>query len=77
MGTIFQEHPQPMSKTSELKVRVEPELLQRFREAAKAEDKKVSAVIRELMEFYIRHCDRTVQADLFDQKLEDAPYERN
>ena len=54
-----------MGKTSDLKVRLEPELLELFREAAHAEDKKVSAVIRELMGTYVEHYQKTIQQDLF------------
>lgn len=54
-----------MVKSSELKVRVEPDLHEQFKEICIAEEKKVSEVIRELMHDYVENYQRRVQKDLF------------
>ncbi len=58
-----------MGKTSELKVRVEPDLLEQFRESCAAEEKKVSAVVRELMKAFIDQQKNRLQGDLFDTQI--------
>ncbi|MEW8026079.1 MAG: plasmid-related protein [Candidatus Thiodiazotropha sp.] len=58
-----------MGKTSELKVRVEPELLEQFRASCLAEEKKISTVIRELMQTFIDQQENRLQGDLFETQL--------
>lgn len=63
MGTILF-----MSKTSEIKIRVEPELQERFKLVCDIESRSVSAVIRELLTTYVEKRELELQQDMFADK---------
>lgn len=54
-----------MSKSSNYRIRVEPDLHQEFLDACKSEDKPAAQVMREFMRFYVRKHRQGLQADLF------------
>tara|TARA_R110001599_G_C12257672_1_gene660188 strand:- start:1189 stop:1410 length:222 start_codon:yes stop_codon:yes gene_type:complete len=57
-----------MSKTSEIKIRVEPELQERFKLVCDIESRSVSAVIRELLTTYVEKRELELQQDMFADK---------
>jgi len=63
-----------MSKTSNYRVRVEPELHQEFLEACKAEDTPAAQVIREFMRTYVRKHQQGLQSDLFVSESQNYYY---
>ncbi|HEX05197.1 MAG TPA: hypothetical protein ENH10_08610 [Bacteroidetes bacterium] len=54
-----------MHKSSNYRIRVEPELHQEFLDACRFEDRPAAQVIREFMRAYIRKSRAGRQADLF------------
>lgn len=54
-----------MGKSSNYRIRIEPELHQEFLNACKAEDRPAAQVIREFMRDYVMKHRKGLQADLF------------
>jgi len=54
-----------MSKSSNYRIRVEPELHQEFLDACKSEDRPAAQVMREFMRDYVKKYKFSRQADLF------------
>ncbi len=54
-----------MSKSSNYRIRVEPELHQDFLDACKADDRPAAQVIREFMKDYVLKYRQGLQAELF------------
>ena len=54
-----------MSKSSNYRIRVEPQLHQQFLEACRANDLPAAQVIREFMKTYVAKHQASLQADLF------------
>ncbi len=54
-----------MPKSSNYRIRIEPELHQEFLDACKSEDRPAPQVIREFMRVYVRKNRVGLQADLF------------
>lgn len=54
-----------MSKSSNYRIRVEPELHQEFLDACKSEDRPAAQVIREFMRAYVEKNRSMKQAELF------------
>lgn len=54
-----------MNKTSNYRIRVEPELHQKFLDTCKSEDKPAAQVIREFMRAYVEKSHAEKQTDLF------------
>jgi predicted DNA-binding protein len=54
-----------MNKSSNYRIRVDPELHQKFLDACKSEDKPAAQVIREFMRAYVEKSHAMKQADLF------------
>ncbi|MGB0722807.1 MAG: hypothetical protein ACPGU7_10480 [Gammaproteobacteria bacterium] len=55
-----------MGKTSNYRIRVEPDLHQEFLEACKAEDRPAAQVVREFMKAYVSRHQHSNQGDFFD-----------
>lgn len=55
----------PMVKSANYRIRVEPALHQEFLDACKSEDRPAAQVIREFMKSYVNQHRTTQQADLF------------
>ncbi|HEC27838.1 MAG TPA: plasmid-related protein [Gammaproteobacteria bacterium] len=54
-----------MSKSSNYRIRVEPELHQEFLDVCKADDRPAAQVIREFMKNYVLNHRQGLQAELF------------
>ena len=54
-----------MAKSSNYRIRVEPDLHQEFLDACKSEDRPAAQVIREFMRAYVEKSHSMKQADLF------------
>jgi predicted DNA-binding protein len=54
-----------MNKSSNYRIRVEPELHQEFLDACKSEDRPAAQVIREFMRGYVEKAHTLKQGDLF------------
>ena len=64
-----------MSKSSNYRIRVEPELHQQFLDACRANDRPAAQVIREFMKTYVAKHQNSLQADLFAAE-QSASYNR-
>lgn len=58
-----------MNKSSNFRIRVEPELHQEFLDICKSEDKPAAQVIREFMRVYVEKSYALKQGDLFIAEL--------
>ena len=56
-----------MGKTAALRIRIEPELHQKFLDTCKAQDIPASQVLREFMKQYVSAHAQTAQLDFFQQ----------
>ncbi len=56
-----------MGKTAALRIRIEPELHQKFLDICKSQDVAASQVLREFMKQYVSNHERTPQLDFFQQ----------
>lgn len=54
-----------MAKSSNYRIRVEPELHQEFLDACRSEDRPAAQIIREFMKDYVGRHQSTIQSDLF------------
>lgn len=54
-----------MGKTAGFRIRIEPELHQRFLETCKAQDIPAAQVLREFIRQYVSNHEQTSQLDLF------------
>lgn len=54
-----------MPKSANYRIRVEPDLHQKFLDACKSEDRPAAQVIREFMRGYVNQHRAALQADLF------------
>ncbi|NKC12584.1 MAG: plasmid-related protein [Gammaproteobacteria bacterium] len=57
-----------MRKTADLKIRIEPDLVEDFREACAAEHKKMASVLRDLIRNFVKRHRESMQKDLFGEQ---------
>ena len=61
-----------MGKTAALRIRIEPELHQKFLDVCKAQDVAASQILREFMKQYVSTHERTPQLDFFQQTRQNS-----